>query len=646
MATTDSHLIKKLHDIERRLDAAQGGLTIGTVVAVPNPDGPGGISIALLSDVTNVIDNVPVLGNYIPEVGHQVLVLNGLAPVAVATVAPVPAAAPSKVIGLTVLAGVGDLVISWTASADPNVRWNRGHYEVQVDTSPTFASDNLQWIATAATGKTVSSLSNATPYFVRVRAINYLGAPGDWSDVVQGSPSVVTLNRAIGSDQIATAAIDDPRLLNAFTSVEGQNLLVNGDFAVGTSGWTLVNGTLAQDFTVTRPASGDLQSGKLTSTASGDVTMLSDGVPIIAGATYVARVAARTAVIPQRHVTIQLLFFAADGVTATGGSDSISSSDNTLIEQWMVYNSRGIAPVDGIAKAYITVVNPAAGEVFNVASIELRRASHMVGELRTSETGPRVEAGVHLGFPSVAVYSEEDGEMRPSMISSQVDTADGFDSVNTPLLSILGPGFDAEGVAAPTAELQLRSIDHLLGTAVPAEIRHLASVHNFTSQTADGRMRIVVDGFSPMVVQQDHKTVRHATVDTVISYPSNAVAVADIDATFLRCGVTVPASGIVEVRRTALIATSAAGAMYWGLRDVVAPNTVVPQGTEQVWDSTATAVGAAVRITSVVRITGLTPGSGHTWSWTWNSSGAGPALNMYHGPNYGPIEISSWGVYS
>lgn len=139
----------------------------------------------------NTPTEIPTAGNYIPEVGHQILIMmQGHVPVVFPPVEAIVSAAPGQVTGLVVTGGIGAIIARWTGLTDANVKWNRGYYEVQVDTVNTFTAPISTIVA--ATSAVITHLLTGVTYYVRVRAVNYTGVNGAWSTTSTGVPITIT----------------------------------------------------------------------------------------------------------------------------------------------------------------------------------------------------------------------------------------------------------------------------------------------------------------------------------------------------------------------------------------------------------------------------------------------------------------------
>ena len=105
---------------------------------------------------------------------------------------------PGKVAGVGAAARDEALAVTWTATtgaASYKIQWKSGNQE--------WDASNRQTTSTTAS-KTLSSLTNATEYTVRVAAVNASG-DGAWSDTATGTPGGETL--AASSVEATTAAL-------------------------------------------------------------------------------------------------------------------------------------------------------------------------------------------------------------------------------------------------------------------------------------------------------------------------------------------------------------------------------------------------------------------------------------------------------
>lgn len=205
-----NELMARMESVEKLVGAATG--IQGEVVAV---DALGThVDVQLTADQTIVVPDVPVAGSYaVPEVGHQVIMMGDVTPVAHAPVAPVASAPPPAPTGLTVVGGVSSIQAHWDPSPAASVADNKGQYELQLDTSQSFDSADMLSLNVAATAKNVVVAAGAVTWYVRVRALTYQNVPSAWSPTVAASTSLDALAGQIGNTEVRDYALDDAKML-------------------------------------------------------------------------------------------------------------------------------------------------------------------------------------------------------------------------------------------------------------------------------------------------------------------------------------------------------------------------------------------------------------------------------------------------
>lgn len=164
-----------------------------------------------------------------------------------------------------------------------------------------------------------------------------------------------------------------------------------------------------------------------------------------------------------------------------------------------------------------------------------------------------------------------------------------------------------------------------------------------------------LDGAELVPVVQDSATVQTTTQDiadlaqsgtsvgllavksynpgTLATYTSTSSTSVDIDATNLAVPFTVPASGKVLVRLTALGGRGAgAGSLFWQVRE----STSVVSGDMQITNGAETSCFSASFL-----ITGLTPAASLTYKWGYHRDGSATATT-YAGGVAGPAVMEVW----
>lgn len=227
---TTEQSISELQGRVKKLEQTQVKIGSGTLSAANTSTQVGSVT---LPDGT-VVANVGVVGNYIPEAGQQVHFLtNGTQPIIYPPTAPILSAPPAQVSGVTATPGIGSLVVRWAAIIEADVKWNRGYYQVQTDTVNTFNSGNLKSVDSAGTSCTVPDLVAGTTYFIRVRAVDYVGQTGAYSTTTSAVPNKVTPGDAT---------------FTGIVSVGTLPTLPNGTYPVGTVVFLTTDGKLYRNF--------------------------------------------------------------------------------------------------------------------------------------------------------------------------------------------------------------------------------------------------------------------------------------------------------------------------------------------------------------------------------------------------------------
>jgi len=134
---------------------------------------------------------------------------------------------PGKVTGLQLGAGFSSLTARWDEVDDIDVQHGNGTYEVEINTSLDFIHPDAR--RTSGTIVAFSDLSSGTEYFVRVRAVDWFGNVGPWSDTASQTTAAAP-TRDFVEDPITETEIDDDSIstpkLQA-NAVEADQLAVN-----------------------------------------------------------------------------------------------------------------------------------------------------------------------------------------------------------------------------------------------------------------------------------------------------------------------------------------------------------------------------------------------------------------------------------
>lgn len=153
-----------------------------------------------------------------------------------------------------------------------------------------------------------------------------------------------------------------------------------------------------------------------------------------------------------------------------------------------------------------------------------------------------------------------------------------------------------------------------LGSGTPNGSQYLRDDGTFASVA--GGLPIAVTTYSPA---------------TATTFTTTATTPTDIDATNLAVTFTVPSSGAVRVRLEGLVELNVAG--QFSLRQAT---TNVPTTNRQVG---LLAASQTYRTSTLIHVTGLTPGASVTYKWAWRGSN----LRLYCGNN--TDEFASTGDY-
>ena len=125
-------------------------------------------------------------------------------------VSATPAAIPDAPSALTAMAANAEVTLSWTAAASDGGATITG-YIVEYDTDMNFLSPTPETTAAAATSHTVTGLTNGTPYYFRVAAVNAAGTsayyPGATDAAVSATPATVPSPPSALTAMAADAAV-------------------------------------------------------------------------------------------------------------------------------------------------------------------------------------------------------------------------------------------------------------------------------------------------------------------------------------------------------------------------------------------------------------------------------------------------------
>lgn len=169
---------------------------------------------------------------------------------ATATIATSPAnAIPATVASLSGSIAKDTLTLTWPAVADLDIK----NYEVDISTSSTFASGNLNYKTGTSTTLTASGLSTNTPYYARVRAVDVAGSTSAAWTTLTGQPltsgtyPVTPLSDGVvpASSPAATVTPKIGSLFVSWTPVANADLVTYEVHISTTNGFTPNAGTKA-----------------------------------------------------------------------------------------------------------------------------------------------------------------------------------------------------------------------------------------------------------------------------------------------------------------------------------------------------------------------------------------------------------------
>ncbi len=114
---------------------------------------------------------------------------------------------PEQVEGVEASAAFNSVTVTWDEVSDDDVRNGNGEYQIQLAQSDDFTAV-LQDRKVSGTILSFSDVEEDTTYYVRVRAIDFFGNEGDWSDVASATTASAP-TRDFEEDPITETEIDD-----------------------------------------------------------------------------------------------------------------------------------------------------------------------------------------------------------------------------------------------------------------------------------------------------------------------------------------------------------------------------------------------------------------------------------------------------
>jgi hypothetical protein len=689
MTTGLQQLVDQLH---RRLDAQEQRITAGTVPqaaqVVDVSEYAGTVDVVLANERT-LVTGVPVVGGTAaaaPEVGQNMLLLGGITPIALPAAGQVSGAAPPIVSNLTADPGIGSVTVSWDPLDVSAIRDNKGYYRVQIDVVPAFNSILFNEHDTANTQVVFTGLTtgpSGTTYYVRVQGVTYTGQEGTWSPTVAVTViaaitgnELTALNLAVGrfiqstsyvpgvsgwainadgSAEFNNVIVRGALRASQVTTVEGANIVPNGEFETNVLNWTVnANGTIARDTSTFTPFGS--ASMKVTFTVGSPVPIVtSDAFPVQPNQAYnaVAYVRSNAGTGLQRRLLFTVTWYDASMASLAGG---LSINVYEIQGQWVaVGGSTIIAPSNAafaaIQLSWLDV--GAVSETHNIDHVEFVPASRLIGAMQTASFGSRVLIGAPAGQPVVVLYQNDydAGGLWADLTQSP--------SNNTDMPRVMLLADNMSPTTPPAATSWISVIGNATTTSDKGSIllatsggislngalgTHISGTPVTIYNGSYGAVSVLVDN-KPIYAQLAEARVQAGTNTTSYTRNANATTIADVDAANLIVTFTAPASGIVLIEYAiGQVHASVGGNVYFGVRDnsnVDVANSHVTTGD---YGTQWTNVFAAFYQRK--RVSGLTPGTSYTWKLTWFCQGATQNLTAYSGPDYGEIAMRIIGVFS
>ena len=690
MSTALQTLLDTLH---RRLDAQDQRITLGSVPLVAKvvnvSEYAGTVDVALSqTDKQTIVSGVPIVGgtaHSAPEVGQNMLLIGGITPVALPAAGQVTNAAPPVVTNLTADPGIGSVTVSWDPLDVSAVRDNKGYYRVQIDTDPAFVTLNFNEHDTATTQVVFTGLTtgpSGTVYYVRVQGVTYTGQEGAWSPTVAVTViaaitgnELTALNLAVGrfiqstsyvpgsagwainadgSAEFNNVVVRGQLRASQVTTVEGANIVPNGEFETNVLNWTVnANGTIARDTSTFTPFG--TASMKVTFTVGSPVPIVtSDAFPVQPNQAYntVVYVRSNAGTGLQRRLLFTITWFDASMASLAGG---LSINVYEIQGQWVaVGGSTIVAPATAaFAQVQLSWLDVGAvSETHNIDHVEFVPASRLIGSMQTASFGSRVQIGAPAGQPIVLMEQNDydAGGLYADLTQSPSNNTD------MPRVMLLADNM------SPTTPPSATSYISVIGNATTTSDKGLISLNTAGAVNLSGALgahiggspvtvyngsygavSVLVDN-KPIYAQIAEARVRSGTNIATYTRAANATAVADMDATNLIVTFTAPLSGIVLIEYMVRLNASAGGNIFLGCRDN--SNVDVTNSHFAGPDFGTNWATSFVPVYGRVRVSGLTGGTSYTWKMTWWCQGATQNLSAYSGPDNGEIAMRIIGVFS
>jgi hypothetical protein len=180
----------------------------------------------------------------------------------------------------TIAAGIatGQVTLSWTAPSTATTGGTIASYNVDTSTDGTTWTSNATGLT--GTSKTVTGLTNGTPVYMRVQAVNGAGALGAWSSTLSATPYWKPLNTV--APTISGSAVGGETMTSAVGTWDANGSTVTSttyqwqSSANGSTGWSDIAGATSSSYVVTGLV-GSYLSLKVTQTNAAGSTTVTTG---------------------------------------------------------------------------------------------------------------------------------------------------------------------------------------------------------------------------------------------------------------------------------------------------------------------------------------------------------------------------------
>jgi hypothetical protein len=209
----------------------------------------------------------------------------------VVPVDPEPATSPDAPTNLSVTAGNGRLIISFTAGNDGGSPITNYKYAYSTNNGVSYTSYTAFDPSVTASPLTITGLTNGTPYLVKIRAENVNG-DGDESSAVSGTPVAPTSNTP-SAPTILSVVADDSQLTITFAPPESDGGFPIEGYVYNLSNevdtwYYIINYMSEYTFSLEGLQNGVLYQIKLAAineNSQGEESLIAEGTPLFDGFT-------------------------------------------------------------------------------------------------------------------------------------------------------------------------------------------------------------------------------------------------------------------------------------------------------------------------------------------------------------------------